>query len=117
MKNSIILKFISILVGIVSYTQVFSQTNSNIDYKFESSIKKSDLTEEEKTAYLVNLCKEVENTYEVIIADTRLGISLTSDVCEIVKKERKKSETVFIKYNEYVTIKIYSEDEINRIKK
>jgi Glu-tRNA(Gln) amidotransferase subunit E-like FAD-binding protein len=117
MKKSCVLKVALIIVSLLSYVQLYSQTNTNIsnnETNLISNVKNSDLTEDEKTAYLINLCKEVENTYEDLVSDTRLKIALTSDVCEIVKQKRDKSETVLYKYNENVTLKIYSEDKIKK---
>jgi hypothetical protein len=122
MKRKNFIKLTALLVSVFFTSQVNSQTtinttNSNKEYKFESSINSSDLTQEEKTAYFINLCKEVENTYQVIVSDPRLKIALTTDVCEIVKRERKKSETVFYPMDKFVTIKIYSLDELKNINK
>jgi len=64
----------------------------------------------------INLCKEVENTYQIISHNTRYQLAITTDVCEIVKRERKKEETFIFKVNEYYSIKIYSEKDIPTIK-
>lgn len=63
-----------------------------------------------------NICQEVDNTYQVIVSDPRVKLALTSDVCEVVKRERKKSETVYYKYDRVVTLKIYAEDELKKIR-
>jgi len=64
----------------------------------------------------INPCKEVENTYQVISHQPRTKLAITTDVCEIVKRERKKNETVIFKVNELYSIKIYSEMEIPTLK-
>ncbi|MFL5753494.1 MAG: hypothetical protein ACJ76F_08810 [Bacteroidia bacterium] len=63
-----------------------------------------------------DLCIQMENTYQVIVSNPRIKIALSSDACEIVKRERKRSETVFYKYDQYVTLKIYSEDALKELK-
>lgn len=70
----------------------------------------------EKTDELIALCKEVEGTYKVIQYNPRVEVVLTSDVCEVVKKNRKKSETVYYKYNEFITLEIYSEEQVKKLK-
>lgn len=64
----------------------------------------------------VNVCKEVENTYQIISHQARTKLAITSDICDIVKRERKKDETVIYKVNEFYSIKIYSEKDIPRLK-
>ena len=64
----------------------------------------------------IELCKEVENTYQIISHNPRYKLAITTDVCEIVKRERKKEETFIYKVNEYYSIKIYSEKDIPNIK-
>lgn len=64
----------------------------------------------------ITLCKEVENTYQIISHSTRYKLAISTDVCEIVKRERKKDETFIYKVNEYYSIKIYSEKDIPNIK-
>ena len=90
------------------------KAQNSLDKKSEAI---SNGTSQEDTANLITLCKEVENTYQVIVSDPRLKIALTSDVCEIVKRERKKSETVFYTMDKFVTLKIYSLDELKNISK
>lgn len=82
-----------VLIFCVSYIKGFSQTNDK-----------------------VNLCKEVENTYQIIATNTRIKLALTSDVCEIVKRERQKEKTIIYKVNDWYSIKIYSEKDIPNIK-
>jgi len=64
----------------------------------------------------IDLCKEVENTYQVISGNPRFKLTITSDVCEIVKRERQKEKTIIYKVNEYYSLKIYSEKDIPSIK-
>lgn len=61
-------------------------------------------------------CKEVENTYQIVAANKRVKLAITSDVCEIVKRERKKEETFIYPVNEFYSIKIFSEKDIPNIK-
>ncbi len=63
-----------------------------------------------------NSCKDVENTYQIISHQPRIRLAITSDVCEIVKRERKKDKTIIYKVNELYSIKIYSEKEIPTLK-
>lgn len=62
------------------------------------------------------ICKEVENTYQIVAANKRVKLAITSDVCEIVKRERKKEETFIYPVNEFYSIKIFSEKDIPNIK-
>lgn len=62
------------------------------------------------------ICKEVENTYQIVAANKRIKLSITSDVCEIVKRERKKEETFIYYINESYSVKIYSEKDLSNIK-
>ena len=64
----------------------------------------------------MNVCDDVENTYQIISHQPRTKLAITSDVCDIVKRERKKNETVVYKVNELYSIKIYSETEIPKLK-
>lgn len=70
----------------------------------------------EKNKSKVNACKEVENTYQIISHQARTKLAITSEVCDIVKRERKKDETVIYKVNEFYSIKIYSEKDIPGLK-
>jgi hypothetical protein len=63
-----------------------------------------------------NVCKEVENTYQIVSVSERLKLAITSDVCEIVKRERKKDKTFIYYVNEFYSIKIYSEKDIPSLK-
>ena len=45
-----------------------------------------------------------------------MKLAITSDVCEIVKKERKKDQTIIFPINEFYSLKIYSEKDIPSIK-
>jgi hypothetical protein len=63
------------------------------------------------------LCKELENTYQVIVSNPRAKLALTSDLCDIVARERKSDKTVYYKYNDLITLKIYSEAELKTIHK
>lgn len=63
-----------------------------------------------------NVCKEVENTYQIVSVSERLKLAITSDVCEIVKRERKKDKTFIYHVNEFYSIKIYSEKDIPSLK-
>jgi hypothetical protein len=86
-----------------------------IAFKFNAQVsnsKSSKSSPEER----IKLCQEMENTYQVIVSNPRLKVVLTSDVCEVVKRERKKSETILYKYDTYITLKIYSEEELKKIK-
>jgi len=69
-----------------------------------------------QTALKNNVCKEVENTYQIVSASERLKLAITSDVCEIVKRERKKDKTFIYYVNEFYSIKIYSEKDIPSLK-
>jgi hypothetical protein len=69
----------------------------------------------EKQVNIIALCKETEGTYKVIPSNPRMKVVLTSDVCEVVKKNRKKSETTYLKYNENITLEIYSEEKIKKL--
>jgi hypothetical protein len=64
----------------------------------------------------INICKEVENTYQIVAANKRVKLAITSDVCDIVKRERKKDQTIIYPVNEFYSIKIYSEKDIQSIK-
>jgi len=64
----------------------------------------------------IDLCKEVENTYQVISNNPRYKLAITSDICEIVKRERQKDKTIVYKVNEFYSLKIYSEKDIPTIK-
>ena len=64
----------------------------------------------------MNVCKEVENTYQIISHQPRTKLAITPDVCDIVKRERNKNETVVYRVNELYSIKIYSETEIPKLK-
>jgi hypothetical protein len=67
---------------------------------------------EEKIA----VCKEVENKYQVLVSNPRARLALTSDLCEIVKKERKADQTTYYKYNDLITLKMYSDAELKKMK-
>jgi len=69
-----------------------------------------------QTNQKANICKEVENTYQIVAASARTKLSITSEVCDIVKRERKKDETFIYYVNEFYSIKIYSEKEIPSLK-
>jgi hypothetical protein len=71
----------------------------------------------EKKITKFNHCKELENTYQIISHQSRNKLAITSEVCEIVKRERKKDETIIYKVNDFYSIKIYSEKELLNIKK
>ena|ERR1700741_278184 len=64
----------------------------------------------------VALCKEVENKYQVIVSNPRVKLALTSDLCEIVKKERKANKTTYYKYNDLITLKMYSDADLKGMK-
>ncbi|MBK6833615.1 MAG: hypothetical protein IPG89_04790 [Bacteroidetes bacterium] len=64
----------------------------------------------------INNCKEVENTYQIVAANRRVKLAITSDVCDIVIRERKKDQTFIYPVNEFYSIKIYSEKDIQSIK-
>jgi len=64
----------------------------------------------------IKICKEVENTYQIVASSERIKLSITTDVCEIVKRERKKDETFIYFVNEFYSIKIYSEKDIPSLK-
>ncbi|HEY1039600.1 MAG TPA: hypothetical protein VGF30_09365 [Bacteroidia bacterium] len=64
----------------------------------------------------IDLCKEVENTYQIVTSNPRWKLAITTDVCEIVKRERKKDVTFIYKVDEYYSIKIYSEKDIPKLK-
>lgn len=68
---------------------------------------------EEKVA----LCKEVENKYQVIVSNNRIKLALTSDLCEIVKRERKPDQTTYYKYNDLITLKMYSDADLKALNK
>ncbi len=74
-------------------------------------------TAQEITKNNENICKEVENTYQVIVSSSRLKYAITDDVCKIVKRERKKDKTIIYQVNEFYALKIYSETEIPTLKK
>ncbi len=78
----------------------------------QTNAKKPVKTEQEK----IDLCKEVENTYQIISSNPRLKPAITTDVCEIVKRERQKDKTIIYKLNDYYSIKIYSEKDIPLLK-
>lgn len=69
-----------------------------------------------QTSIKNNVCNEVENTYQIVAANKRVKLAITSDVCEIVKKERKKDQTIIFSINEFYSLKIYSEKDIPSIK-
>ena len=85
---------------------VLGQNNNSVNKSIDST--------ENKINNLIKICEEVKNTYRVITSNTRLSVALKSDVCEIVNRERKKSETVFYKYDEFTTLEIFSEDQISK---
>lgn len=69
-----------------------------------------------QTSIKNNVCKEVENTYQIVSVSERLKLAITSEVCEIVKRERKKDKTFIYYVNEFYSIKIYSEKDIPSLK-
>jgi hypothetical protein len=68
----------------------------------------------EQAAQAIALCKEVEGTYKLIQTDPRIEVAVGSDACEMVKKNRKASETVYLKYNDYITLEIFSEEQLKK---
>ncbi|MFL5754563.1 MAG: hypothetical protein ACJ76F_14215 [Bacteroidia bacterium] len=79
---------------------------------FAQSAKTPKQIADEKVA----VCKEVENKYQVIVSNTRAKLALTSDLCDIVKKERKADKTTYYKYNDLITLKMYSDADLKTMK-
>lgn len=128
MKIKTILKLFSIIVCVFFTVCSFGQLNVNpTPLQTGTEQKTRNLSEADNSNFavkkkdnnnvIITLCKEIENTYQIIVLDPRIKIALTSDICEIVKRERKKSETVFYPIDKFIKLKIYSSDELKGIKK
>lgn len=55
-------------------------------------------------------CNDLKNTYQIEVHNSRKQIAAPADICELISTNRKKSETVTIKLNENVFLKIFSDD-------
>ncbi|MDP2385661.1 MAG: hypothetical protein Q8M29_04775 [Bacteroidota bacterium] len=89
----------------------FFAINLSVNAQSTSKLVKPKTSQEK-----IDLCKEVENTYQIVSGNPRYKLTITSDVCEIVKRERQKDKTIIYKVNEYYSLKIYSEKDIPTIK-
>jgi len=36
----------------------------------------------------IDVCKDVQNTYQIVVTDSKMKFSIGQDLCEIVKRER-----------------------------
>ncbi|MCD6065218.1 MAG: hypothetical protein K0S33_44 [Bacteroidetes bacterium] len=63
-----------------------------------------------------NICEKVKNTYQVVVDNARIKVALTSDVCNVVERERKAETINYYRYNDYITLKIYPTSQLASIK-
>lgn len=57
-------------------------------------------------------CDDLKNTYQIQVSNTRRQITVPADICELVRSNRKKSESVDIVLYENIVLHIFPEDQI-----
>lgn len=57
-------------------------------------------------------CDDLKYTYQIEVHNTRKSVSVTSDLCMIISKNRSKSEIVTVQLDSNVFLKVFSEDQI-----
>ena len=85
-------------------------------FAFSLNVNAQSTNKGKTTQEKLDLCKQVENTYQIIANDKRTHLAITTDICEIVIRERQKDKTIIYKVNELYSVKIYSEKGIPLIK-
>jgi hypothetical protein len=57
------------------------------------------------------ICEQSKFTYQLVLHQ-RGNVQLPTTICETLEKERKQSERVYYKYSDYLTIVIFSVEEM-----
>lgn len=58
-------------------------------------------------------CESLKYTYQIEVYNSRGKVQVSTDLCELIEKNRKQSETVFIELYNNVRLKILSQDEVD----
>ena len=67
---------------------------------------------------VMDLCPELQYTFQVQVSDAvRAYPSIPGNLCDLVTENRKKTQTNYHYLSDLVRIKIYSEEEMSKIKR
>ncbi|MFN5148303.1 MAG: hypothetical protein ACK46O_02275 [Flavobacteriia bacterium] len=60
-------------------------------------------------------CDDLKYTYQIEVHNSRKQISVSADLCQIIRSSRKKSDLSTIQLDSNIFLKIFSEDQIREL--